>query len=143
MRRSRRRHLSAPDRRGAVLQRRTLSARPAELPIAQKIPFGTTAWRTSMDRRQVVECANSATKGGFTDISRGFVRVFGLVKVGFLLFGFTIAAYNARPRPELPGKASRRDAHQTTDENGASGLGSGRSPCHASRTLEQATGPPG
>ena len=70
-----------------------LSAPPAELPLAQKIPFGTTAWRTSMNRRQVVESANAALKGGFTDVGRGYVRVFGLTKLQVLL-GFTIAAYN-------------------------------------------------
>ena len=70
-----------------------LSAPPAELPITQKIPFGTTAWRISMYRRQVVESANSALKGAFADLSRGFFRVFGQTKISVLL-GFTIAAYN-------------------------------------------------
>jgi hypothetical protein len=70
-----------------------LSAPPAELPITQKIPFGTTAWRISMYRRQVVESANSALKGAFADLSRGFFRVFGQTKVSVLL-GFTLAAYN-------------------------------------------------
>lgn len=70
-----------------------LSAPPAELPITQKIPFGTTAWRISMYRRQVVESANSALKGAFADLSRGFFRVFGQSKISVLL-GFTIAAYN-------------------------------------------------
>ena len=70
-----------------------LSAPPAELPITQKIPFGTTAWRISMYRRQVVESANSALKGAFADLSRGFFRVFGQTKLSVLL-GFTLAAYN-------------------------------------------------
>ncbi len=70
-----------------------LSAPPAELPITQKIPFGTTAWRISMYRRQVVESANSALKGAFADLSRGFFRVFGQTKISVLL-GFTLAAYN-------------------------------------------------
>jgi hypothetical protein len=71
----------------------TLSTPPAELPLTQRISFGTTAWRISMDRRQVVESANAALKGGFTDLSRGFFRVFGRVKMTVLL-GFTVAAYN-------------------------------------------------
>ena len=71
----------------------TLSAPAAELPITQRIPFGTTAWRISMNRRMVVESANAALKGGFVDLSRGFVRVFGVTKINLLL-GFTIAAYN-------------------------------------------------
>ena len=70
-----------------------LSAPPAELPITQRIPFGTTAWRISMYRRQVVESANSALKGAFADLSRGFFRVFGRTKISVLL-GFTLAAYN-------------------------------------------------
>jgi hypothetical protein len=70
-----------------------LSAPPSELPLTQRIPFGTTAWRISMYRRQVVESVNAALKGAFTDISRGFFRVFGRTKITVLL-GFTVAAYN-------------------------------------------------
>lgn len=69
------------------------TAMPAELPLWQRIPFGTTAWRLSMGRRQVVESANAALKGAFADLSRGFVRVFGVTKITALL-GFTIAGYN-------------------------------------------------
>lgn len=70
-----------------------LTAMPIELPLWQRIPFGTTAWRLSMGRRQVVESANAALKGAFADLSRGFVRVFGRTKITVLL-GFTIAGYN-------------------------------------------------
>jgi hypothetical protein len=70
-----------------------LTVMPTELPWWQPIPFGTTAWRLSMGRRQVVESANAALKGAFADLSRGFFRVFGLTKMTVLL-GFTIAAYN-------------------------------------------------
>jgi hypothetical protein len=66
---------------------------PIELPWWQSITFGTTAWRISMARRQVVESANSALKGAFADLSRGFFRVVGLVKTTVLL-DFTLAAYN-------------------------------------------------
>src|SRR2546423_7049829 len=66
---------------------------PAELPWWQSITFGTTAWRISMGRRQVVESASSALKGAFADLSRGFFRVMGLVKTTVLL-GFPLAAYN-------------------------------------------------
>jgi hypothetical protein len=71
----------------------TLSAPAAELPLTQRIPFGTTAWRIAMYRRQVVESANAALQGMFANLSRGFFRVFGQVKISFLL-GFTLAAYN-------------------------------------------------
>jgi hypothetical protein len=70
-----------------------LTAMPVELPWWQSITFGTTAWRISMARRQVVESANSALKGAFADLGRGFFRVVGLVKTTVLL-GFTLAAYN-------------------------------------------------
>ena len=70
-----------------------LSAPPVELPLAQKIPFGTTAWRVSMFRRQVVESANAGLKGSFANLSASIFRVFGRTKISVLL-GFTIAAYN-------------------------------------------------
>jgi hypothetical protein len=70
-----------------------LSVAPAELDLSQRIPFGTTAWRISMGRRQVVESVNSALKGAFVDLARGFFRVLGQVKMTVLL-GFTLAAYN-------------------------------------------------
>ena len=49
---------------------------PADLPLTQRIPFGTTAWRIAMGRRQIVESTNAALKGAFVDL-RGFFRVFG------------------------------------------------------------------
>jgi hypothetical protein len=70
-----------------------MTAMPAELPWWQRIPFGTTAWRLSMGRRQVVESANAALKGTFADLARGFFRVFGQTKMTILL-GFTVAGYN-------------------------------------------------
>jgi hypothetical protein len=70
-----------------------LTAMPVELPWWQSITFGTTAWRISMGRRQVVESANSSLKGAFAHLSRGFFRVMGLVKMTALA-GFTLAAYN-------------------------------------------------
>jgi hypothetical protein len=71
----------------------TLTAMPKELPWAQEIPFGTTAWRISMARRQVVESANGALKGAFANLGRGFFRVIRIIKQTVLL-GFTLAAYN-------------------------------------------------
>jgi hypothetical protein len=71
----------------------TLSSVPTELALSQRIPFGTTAWRISMGRRQVVESVNAALKGAFVDLARGFFRVLGQVKMTVLL-GFTLAAYN-------------------------------------------------
>jgi hypothetical protein len=71
----------------------TVSASPRDLALTQRIPFGTTAWRISMNRRMVVESVNAALSGGFVDLARGFFRVFGVVKMTVLL-GFTIAAAN-------------------------------------------------
>jgi hypothetical protein len=70
-----------------------MTAMPADLPWWQRIPFGTTAWRLSMGRRQVVESVNAALKGTFADMARGFLRVMGQTKMTILL-GFTIAGYN-------------------------------------------------
>jgi hypothetical protein len=70
-----------------------VSVAPAELALHQRIPFGTTAWRISMGRRQIAESVNAALKGSFVDLARGFFRVFGRVKMTVLL-GFTVAAYN-------------------------------------------------
>jgi hypothetical protein len=41
----------------------------------QRITYGTTAWRISMGRRQVVESVTAALKGAFADLGRGFFRV--------------------------------------------------------------------
>src|SRR5437870_5727086 len=71
----------------------TLTAMPVEIPWWQSITFGTTAWRISLARRQVVESANSALKGACADLSRGFFRVMGLIKTT-VLTSFTLAAYN-------------------------------------------------
>jgi hypothetical protein len=69
------------------------TALPVETALWQRIPYGTTAWRISMGRRQVVESVNAALKGAFADLSRGFIRVMGVTKITVML-GFTLAAYN-------------------------------------------------
>ncbi len=71
----------------------TVSVQAAELPLWQRLPAGTTAWRISMGRRQVAESANAALKGSFVDLGRKFFRVFGRTKLTLLL-GFTVAGYN-------------------------------------------------
>jgi len=92
-----------------------LSAAPVELALSQRIPYGTTAWRVSMGRRQVVESANSALKGAFVDLGRGFFRVFGRVKMTVLL-GFTVAGFNLdRIRSYRAKQAERKNApHRRT-----------------------------
>jgi len=71
----------------------TITAQAGDLPLWQRCLAGTTAWRISMGRRQVVESVNAALKGAFVDLGRGFLRVFGQAKATVLL-GFTLAAYN-------------------------------------------------
>ncbi len=93
MRRSRRVPLVDLSEGGTTCCSGTLSAVPSEMALSQRIPYGTTAWRISMGRRQVVESVNSALKGAFVDLARGFFRVLGQVKMTVLL-GFTLAAYN-------------------------------------------------
>jgi len=85
-----------------------LSAAPVELALSQRIPYGTTAWRISMGRRQVVESANSALKGAFVDLGRGFFRVFGQVKMTVLL-GFTVAGFNLDRIRSFRAKQAERD----------------------------------
>src|SRR5579872_3282746 len=70
-----------------------LTAQAAEMAWWQRITYGTTAWRISMGRRQVVESVNAALKGVFTDLGRGFLRVMGVTKMTVLL-GFTLAGFN-------------------------------------------------
>jgi hypothetical protein len=81
-----------PCRRHELL-RGIVTAQAAELPLWQRILPGTTPWRISMGRRQVVESVNAAPKGAFVDLARGFLRVMGLTKATVLL-GFTLAAFN-------------------------------------------------
>jgi len=90
------------------------TAMPVELPWWQSITFGTTAWRISMGRRQVVESANSAFKGAFADLSRGFFRVMGLVKMTALV-GFTLAAYNLDRIRSFKAKHRLDDAGQVVE----------------------------
>jgi hypothetical protein len=70
-----------------------LSVPAGDLPIWQRISPGTTAWRKSMGRRLVVETANGALKGGFVNIERKFLRVFGRTKTTVVL-AFTIVGHN-------------------------------------------------
>jgi hypothetical protein len=70
-----------------------LTAPAAEMAWWQRVTFGTTAWRISMGRRQVVESVNAALKGAFTDLGRGFMRVMGVTKMTVML-GFTLASFN-------------------------------------------------
>jgi hypothetical protein len=58
----------------------------------------------------VAESANAALKGAYADLSRGFFRVFGLVKISVLL-GSTLAAYNLdRVRSFRAKKAEQENA---------------------------------
>jgi hypothetical protein len=50
-----------------------LTATAVDMAWWQRITFGTTAWRISMGRRQVVESVNAALKGAFADLGRGFL----------------------------------------------------------------------
>jgi hypothetical protein len=70
-----------------------LTVQPVALPLWQRLLPGTTAWRISMGRRQVVESVNAAIKGAFVDLGRGFLRVMGQTKATVLL-GFSVAGFN-------------------------------------------------
>jgi hypothetical protein len=70
-----------------------VAASAAALPFWQWLVPGTTAWRTSMDRRQAAESANAGLKGGFVNVERGFVRTVGRTK-HTILFAFAVVGYN-------------------------------------------------
>ena len=94
-----------------------------------------------MGRRQVVESVNSALKGAFVDLARGFFRVLGQVKMTVLL-GFTLAAYNLdrvrsfRAKRAQDKESPRRRAKRRQGTWGE--LVTGPSPV----TVERSTGPP-
>jgi hypothetical protein len=115
----------------------SVTASAAELPHWQRFLPGTTAWRTSYGRRQVVEGVNAMLKGGFVNIQHKFLRVFGLAKMTVLL-AFTLSGYNleairsfvarkATERTAAPPKRSRKRRRTGTwadvigDERPASG----------------------
>jgi hypothetical protein len=70
-----------------------VSVQVAELPRWQRFLPGSTAWRISYGRRQVVEGANGILRGGFVNIAHKFFRVFGLTKMRILLAA-TIVGFN-------------------------------------------------
>jgi len=78
---------------GAMCCNGTVTASAAELPHWQRFVPGSTSWRISYGRRQVVEGVNAMLKGGFVNIQHKFFRVFGLAKMTLLL-AFTLAGYN-------------------------------------------------
>jgi hypothetical protein len=119
-----------------------LSAPPAELPITQRIPFGTTAWWTSMNRRQVVESANAALKGAYADLSRGFFRVFGRTKI-LVLLGFTVAAYNLDRVRSFRAKQADDEAKPRRGAKRRLGTWSDCVPVGETKTHPRACGPPG
>jgi hypothetical protein len=82
-----------PLRAGSECCEGTVTASAAELPHWQRFFPGTTAWRISYGRRQVVENVNGMLKGGFVNIQHKFFRVFGLAKMKLLL-AFTVVGYN-------------------------------------------------
>jgi hypothetical protein len=139
MRGSRNRPLVAlPD--GAACCNGAVTASAAELPHWQRFLPGTTAWRISYGRRQVVEGVNAMLKGGFVNIQHKFFRVFGLTKMRILLAA-TIAGYNLEvirsflakktvERTAAPPKRRRkkRRAGTWTDVIGGGRPASGRAP---------------
>jgi hypothetical protein len=118
-----------------------LSAPPSELPLVQRIPFGTTAWRTSMDRRQMVESVNSALKGGYADLARGFFRVFGQVKIS-VLFAFTLAAFNIDRIRSFEAKRAEIDAAPRRRAKRRLGTLSSLLPSKPDVPEQRTTGPP-
>ena len=118
----------------------TMSVTAGELPFSQRLPAGTTAWRKSYRRRNVVEGTNAALKGGFVNVQHKFFRVFGLTKLTVLL-AFTVAGYNVERirsfkasvaatevATGLKRTRAKRRRHTWTDILGASTTTAGRDP---------------
>ena len=83
-----------------------ISVNAADLPFRQKLTPGTSAWRKSYRRRNVVEGVNAMLKGGFVNIQQKFFRVFGLTKLTFLLAFIISGGPGMRPGPSLSGTSS-------------------------------------
>ena len=81
-----------------------------ELPHRQQLFPGTTAWRISYNRRQVVEGVNGMLKGGFVNIQHKFFRVFGLTKTKLLL-AFTVVGYNLEAIRSFLAKKAAKASH--------------------------------
>jgi hypothetical protein len=64
---------------------KTVSVDAADLPLQQRCVAGSTAHSISMSRRNPVEGANGNLKSNFTNVDRGYARVFGTERVAFLL----------------------------------------------------------
>jgi len=94
-----------------------VSVSAAELPLWQRIPAGTTAWRISFRRRLVVENANGGLKGGFVNIERKFLRVMGRVKMTVLLaatiFGYNLECIRAFTAKMAAEQATKKAAKRT------------------------------
>jgi len=129
---------------GAACCSGTVTVSAAELPNRQRFFPGTTAWRSSYGRGQVVEGVNGMLKGGFLNIQHKFFRVFGLTKMTLML-AFTLVGYNldairsfrAKKAAEKLGDArrTRKKRREGTwpqllesDASGSRPLESGRAP---------------
>lgn len=71
----------------------TVSASALDLALQQQCIAGTTAHSITMTRRNAVEGVNGDLKRNFTNVDRGYARVFGTVRVALLL-AFTLAGLN-------------------------------------------------
>ena len=125
---------------GAMCCSGTVTASAAKLPHWQRFLPGTTAWRISYGRRQVVEGVNAMLKGGFVNIQHKFFHVLGLAKMTLLL-AFTLVGYNLEAirsftakketeRTATPSKRTRkkRRAGTCADVIGPNRPESGRAP---------------
>jgi hypothetical protein len=98
---------------GAACCQGIVSISADELPLWQRLPAGTTAWRKSFHRRNVVEGANSGLKGGFVNIERKYFRVMGGVKMTVLLAP-AIFGYNQDCVRSFLAKKAQEEQHEKT-----------------------------
>lgn len=87
-------HVPLPDSDATSCCNGTITIGPEELGhLYQPVPYGTGAWLQSYGRRAIAETANSLLKNGFSNLRRGFVKVMGQAKTGFMV-GMLCVAVN-------------------------------------------------
>lgn len=126
---------------GAACCSGTKSVAAADLPLAQRLTVGTTAWCRSMGRRQVVETANGLLKGGFVNIERKFFRVLGLTKITVLL-AFTLVGYNLDRIRSFLASTATATARLTGRPPGRSAVAGHGPTCSVHRTPPSVPTPP-
>lgn len=109
--------LAPPAEPGACCTQRTIKVPPSvNASTRQKHPWRTAAWRTSYDRRNVVEGAIGVLKtAGGGDVKRDHIRVMGVVGHS-LLMAFAVAGVNLQLHARYLERLDREEAADPAPE---------------------------